>query len=299
MLEGMHLYDAVGELMGLNRYAYVGGNPVNFTDPSGMIAEVPPSTCANRQGCTPREEQIDGIRLTVSDTTSTGWCGSVPGSTKTRAEIVRDVLSAIHSKVGNLNAFDGLTIEYRPFLNAPSECSGSCENSESDASCKCTAQTLDKDTIAWYAGGFNLGVGDYGRYSNNYTPQVVVHELGHVLQNRRPEVLQTATRYLLAVPTSNFPGFRPQVLSEFWLPENANIKITPVAYVRGSYNHPESDFTNEYLADAFVWWIYWNDITYNIANTTDTTNKDKLEIFLNGGSFVETNSDGSRNIYYS
>jgi hypothetical protein len=34
-------HDAVGELMGLNRYSYVAGNPTNFVDPSGMILEIP------------------------------------------------------------------------------------------------------------------------------------------------------------------------------------------------------------------------------------------------------------------
>jgi hypothetical protein len=33
--------DAVGEPMSLNRYSYVAGNPINFVDPSGMIAETP------------------------------------------------------------------------------------------------------------------------------------------------------------------------------------------------------------------------------------------------------------------
>jgi len=32
---------AVGELMLLNRYSYVAGNPTNLVDPSGMIAEKP------------------------------------------------------------------------------------------------------------------------------------------------------------------------------------------------------------------------------------------------------------------
>jgi hypothetical protein len=39
--QGNPMYDAVGELMGLNRYSYVAGNPTNFVDPSGMIAETP------------------------------------------------------------------------------------------------------------------------------------------------------------------------------------------------------------------------------------------------------------------
>jgi hypothetical protein len=86
-----------------------------------------------------------------------------------------------------------------------------------------------------------------------YTPQLVVHELGHVLQNRQPEIRRTATHFG-EVSGSGF-GLRIRVATEFWLPEDA-VNLLPSAYVRGSYLNSESDFSNEYLADAFVWWVY-------------------------------------------
>lgn len=49
--------DAVGELimspMSLNRYSYAAGNPTNFVDPSGMIAEKPGKwdKCAYEEAC--------------------------------------------------------------------------------------------------------------------------------------------------------------------------------------------------------------------------------------------------------
>ncbi|MCQ3933177.1 MAG: hypothetical protein DPW16_22235 [Chloroflexi bacterium] len=289
-------HDAVGELMGLNRYSYANNNPVNLIDPSGMIGERPPTPCANQpnqQSCTPREERIDGIALTVNDESSTGWCGLVPGSNQTRLDIVRDALNAIRSKIGNLNAFAGVTIEYRPFLDVPSECLGKCANPDINASCSCTAETVSRDMIVWYAGGFGLGVGDFG--SINYTPQLVVHELGHVLQNRRPEILQTAMHYISFISMSNFPWFQRQTISEFWLPREAPTVITPLPYVRGSYSHPDSDFYNEYLADAFAWWVYWGEITYGGL----ASDFEKLRTFLEGGSLREDSGNGTINIFRS
>ena len=51
---GNPINGAVGELLSLNGYAYVNGNPVNLVDPSGMIAESPArwDACYFQQGNT-------------------------------------------------------------------------------------------------------------------------------------------------------------------------------------------------------------------------------------------------------
>jgi RHS repeat-associated protein len=53
--------DPIGHSGGINLYAYVGGDPVNFTDPWGLVAE--PGTC-DENGCTtevPKQRRVSSF----------------------------------------------------------------------------------------------------------------------------------------------------------------------------------------------------------------------------------------------
>jgi RHS repeat-associated protein len=51
----------IGNPQTFNRYAYVGNNPVNFTDPLGMAAQPGSHNISNWNGAMAAEEATDGI----------------------------------------------------------------------------------------------------------------------------------------------------------------------------------------------------------------------------------------------
>jgi hypothetical protein len=150
--------------MSLNGYNYVEGNPVNLVDPSGACINTklnqPVSSMAETQVCQTQVSTLNsafGITLTQLEVFKFDdvW-------TTTRVQNVYDAVLAI-SKVytqSNLNfrsVFGGTSMTMRDGIESY------CGN------------TPGRDNISWYqCNGFN----------DPYSRDNVIHELGHILQNR-------------------------------------------------------------------------------------------------------------------
>ena len=230
---------AVGELMLLNRYAYANGNPVNIVDPSGMYGEQPgdfggicqqsqqgsgtdcvqslnPSGVGSIQQLGSPETALyalSGLKLTVACGHTLSWLPYI-GS-------VRQAIRDVEAKIGNFRDIFG-NLEFRLGVNNDK---------------KYSADTIGSTLVKWHYPYFHDAPIGGSVPSQNRT-WAIVHELGHVLDNRADSSLY----YDAQSPTLNQLLSLAYDFSTFMQPQNQRAENV--------------DDVVEKMADAFLFWVY-------------------------------------------
>jgi RHS repeat-associated protein len=249
-----------------NRYAYVGGNPANAADPTGLFLETPEGiggTCQDFQtGCSGDCLQVStgclhtpstdlalfsqyGVSLTVEcelGRAGTRWTPYIAG-VRTGLEETNTALGGIGFSVKSAFTTLSRPLEFRIVSSGVGG----------------AGRTINSSRVHWSTSGMDAEV-DIGRLN-----QVVTHELGHVLENRRG---------LKAVAEVGDARNR-------WIPDRFDVAsdaIEPVGGTAGEFADEEIDETKERIADYFLFWVH--------QGFNDTLEADVAQAFLEGNKVV-------------
>lgn len=268
------------QLLGINRYAYVQGNPINWGDPSGMIGEQPSGTNCQQNdtvkcpdGTTGtdafkafgpdrvRLEKIDtslfaswGIVLTVDCNSNLQW----------EADYISNLTTAFSKIEGRFHRLGSFKVIF-----------GGLEFRLVGSGLTGAANTRSGQRIDWGPNSIKAtrtftsptsppATGDYGfSIVNDIGIQnTIVHELGHVLDNRTGHSMRL-------------------VADDFDLPAT-----DPLTQNIGALRENETTAPEELAADHFLNWIYdsYNsEVIGDCSSSTDKENCDKITRYWSGG----------------
>jgi RHS repeat-associated protein len=235
-----------------NRYGYVGGNPTNFVDPSGLDYQPPqPQTYGGCQVVSDCEaspigephqvkkgyETVGGISLTVPCESEVldnkDWVEYRQNKSKNFKQAVEIALATINAR-GSSNAFND--IEFLLFRDSGKTHAASVQN---------------KSLVHWYAVQMNLDAG----LSNT-----AIHELGHILSNRTDHLNEQSMR-------------------ETGLTDRKR-SFLPNRFLVGPAIGGDTDEFTEAIADFFYFWAI--DVL-----DMSTTEKSIAYVYTEGGVVVE------------
>ncbi len=243
-----------------NRYAYVDANPVNLVDPTGLAPFCKPQeqdTCATPEDKQPIETAYE---LTFSNSPSgVCWTKTLVDNTGMAFGRVQDRISRSFTDV-----FGGLTFALV------------------DSGVR-YARTVGS-TVQWNKAGIDIGtMGDF--------QVAIVHELGHVLENR--------TRHLapgrqMANVAKGRVWSRGSDQGRFHgnpsVPDRFSVSANPGAVGGTIDDDPDIIPELETVADYFMFWIY------------DSFNQDKLgriaSIYAQGGIIIRNNRSTTNVLAY-